>query len=160
MSSQATPSPADRSTDGRQNLAPMIGGIAAGAALVAIAVIGLVVWRKRNKKRDTDLPNVPADDPEQGQDIELQNMTQHNKIQDENNTKSLAYLENDKGWKIDIATIQVQKELGRGAFGVVHKCTWRNIDCVIKLLNVSHDNQAAINALIREARTVRFVSVF
>jgi len=64
-------------------------------------------------------------------------------------------VENDKSWKIDRSEIEIGQELGRGAFGVVYRCTWRSTECVIKLLNINNSNEAAINAFIREAHNVK-----
>jgi len=59
----------------------------------------------------------------------------------------------DKGWKIKYSDVMLQEELGRGAFGVVHKCIWRNTECVIKLLTNTNEN--AIKAFLREADNVK-----
>jgi len=105
-----------------------------------------IKWRKQRKNRRE--PNLHGE-------VEL-HITPSSSSAASTTTTFKKYPEMEKGWKINYEDVQLKDELGRGAFGVVYKCEWRNTDCVIKLLNVnSQSNEATINAFLREANNVK-----
>lgn len=58
-------------------------------------------------------------------------------------------------WEIEYSEITLMSELGRGAFGVVYKCRWRNTDCVVKQLDKSKNDEESIRQFLKEASNVK-----
>jgi len=60
--------------------------------------------------------------------------------------------EMQKHFEIPYNEIKIEKEIGRGAFGVVFKAQWRNCDCVVKQLNLQDADSK--EEFLKEARNV------
>jgi predicted Ser/Thr protein kinase len=58
-------------------------------------------------------------------------------------------------WEINYEEIELGKELGKGAFGIVYKATWRNSDCVVKQMNFDSSNTAMLNDFLKEAQHMK-----
>jgi len=131
----------------KSNAGAIAGGVVGGVGAVAIGAVLVVFLILRRKKNSS----------EKLEDVEMKRESNNdtNKRDSTNSPKTLQSLSDDKGWKIDKSEIQMGQELGRGAFGVVYKCNWRNTECVIKLINLNQSNEAVINSFIREAHNVK-----
>lgn len=122
-----------------------LSGAVVGTLLFA-ALIGAIIFfviskrRRRNQKKEKE-------DKEPSTDVEM---------------KPVVVVENSKAnyakgseWDIKYSEIQVGPELGRGAFGVVYKCRWRNTDCVVKQLDIKKNDDHSIQQFLKEANNVR-----
>lgn len=63
-----------------------------------------------------------------------------------------------KFWEIDFSELEVEDEIGRGAFGSVFKGEWRNSYCVVKQLQANSVNKDSITSFLKEANTVKYVT--
>ena len=63
-----------------------------------------------------------------------------------------------KFWEIDFSELEVEDEIGRGAFGSVFKGEWRSSYCVVKQLQANSVNKDSITSFLKEANTVKYYS--
>jgi len=130
---------------------PIIAGVL-GSVGGAFCVAGFFVVLKWKKQRRRD----PQE--ENGEVVELHAAVVSSSSPSLSNSSTIAkFGEIEKGWRIKYEDVTLKEELGRGAFGVVHKGEWRNTDCVIKLLNENlyNNSNESINAFLREAHNVK-----
>eukprot|EP00027_Filamoeba_sp_ATCC50430_P004459 CAMPEP_0168552362 /NCGR_PEP_ID=MMETSP0413-20121227/6674_1 /TAXON_ID=136452 /ORGANISM="Filamoeba nolandi, Strain NC-AS-23-1" /LENGTH=843 /DNA_ID=CAMNT_0008582967 /DNA_START=113 /DNA_END=2644 /DNA_ORIENTATION=- len=127
-------------------------GTLAVAAGISVAVFFLISKRRRN----VDIaPSTPKHkDQDYGASVELKNTVNDSTTNYSRTSKQSGnYARAD--WDIRYSEIVVGTELGRGAFGVVYKCRWRNTDCVVKQLDLNKKDDHYIQQFLKEANNVR-----
>jgi len=61
----------------------------------------------------------------------------------------------EASWEIDYTELEILKEVGQGAFGVVYAAIWRNAECVVKKMNSNITDQQEIDNFLKEATIMK-----
>jgi len=119
----------ENNNGGKSNIGPIIGGVIGGVALIMlIAVILFFVLRRKN---DKEIAEISAETP-------LEMAARRGVISNKNAV-------------IKYEELTGMKQIGRGAFGVVYRADWRQIDVAVKqLLNMDTLTTKEVEAFFDE----------
>jgi predicted Ser/Thr protein kinase len=143
-STSPSPIPEPESTNNKsQNLVVLAASVAGGVGVI-FCLLGVVALRVRKQRKDKEREQRKqemielSEPPTSYQPIAFYGM-------DEEASKRASLLLESRrslkegGWQIAVKDLKMEYEIGRGAFGVVHKGRWQGIDVAIKQLILESD---------------------
>jgi len=142
-----------------------LGGCVGGVALVCLTIIGVVYYRKRhltNEKLIKELELRKLD--ESFIDDMMANSTQYQKIPGISLSsaalkETLGEGEGGMNWEIKMSDLLIEKEIGRGAYGIVFKARWREEAVAVKKIigdaDISDELVKAFTAEIKLMKNLR-----